>query len=177
VKEEYFLKEVVEKKEAIKAIQEYKSSFLVRILAKEKKDLSSIELAYLPFWCYEYELTSATLTDPIRGKIAIEPITHTSAILPVDYPLHPIEKEMNLFPIYGEQDREAAKQTIYWEAFQKEKKRKSIDITFNSSFVIYLPFWIGYLTGKKVEILPVDAITGKVDLKLKDAFINIIHEL
>jgi solute:Na+ symporter, SSS family len=66
---------------------------------------------------------------------------------------------------------------IYWEAFQKEKKRKSIDITFNSSFVIYLPFWIGYLTGKKVEVLPVDAITGKVDLKLKDAFINIIHEL
>jgi hypothetical protein len=176
VKEEYFLKEVVEKREAIKAIQEYKSSLLVRVLAKEKKDLSSMELAYLPFWCYEYELTSATLTDSIRGKIAIEPITQTSAILPVDYPLHPIETEMNLFPLCGEQNREAAKETIYWEAFQKEKKRKSIDITFNSSFVIYLPFWIGYLTGKKIEILPVDAITGKVDLKLKDAFLKIIHE-
>ena len=83
---------------------------------------------------------------------------------------------MNLFPVIGEQDKEAAKETIYWEVFQKERKRKSIDITFNSAFVIYLPFWIGYLKGDKVGILPVDAITGKVDLKLKEAFLKIIHE-
>ncbi|MFL8939263.1 hypothetical protein ACKA06_21100 [Rossellomorea oryzaecorticis] len=176
MKEGYFLKEVVEKGEAIKAIQEYESSFLVRILAKEKKQLSSIELAYLPFWCYEYELTSATLKEAIRGKVAIEPITNTSAILPADYPLHPINKDMNLFPVIGEKDKETAKETIYWEVFQKERKRKSIDITFNSAFVIYLPFWIGYLKGDKVGILPVDAITGKVDLKLKEAFLKIIHE-
>ncbi|MGR3766387.1 hypothetical protein [Rossellomorea sp. NS-SX7] len=176
MKEGYYLKEVIEKGEAVNAIREYESSFLVRILSKEKKHLSSMELAYLPFWCYEYELTSATLTDAIIGKVAIEPITKTSAILPVDYPLYPVETDMNLFPLCGEPDEEATKEAIYWEAFQKEKKRKSISITFNSSFVMYLPFWIGYLKGNNVGILPVDAITGKVDLKLKDAFLKIIDE-
>ena len=176
MKERYFLKETVDHREAVKTIQEHNSNLLVRFFDKKKRTLHSMELTYLPFWCHEYNLKSATLKDSIKGKIAIEPITKTPAILPTEYPLQLADEGMNLFPITAEENKDVAKEAIYWEAFQKEKRRKSIQIEFNSSFVLYMPFWIGYLKGETIQILPVDAITGKIDLKLKDAFLALFHQ-
>ncbi|MGP4082972.1 hypothetical protein ACTWQL_24160 [Pseudalkalibacillus sp. R45] len=175
---QYFLEPAIEEKEATSAIKEHKSGLIMRLFEKEKKQLKSMELSYLPFWCYSYELKSTAYKDKICGKVAIEAVTKTSAILPVEYPLQQVGDDMNLLPIVKEEDEEMARKALYWEAFRKEKKRKSIDIKLNPSFVLYLPFWIGYLSGdERIEILPVDAITRKIDLKLKDAFLEIFKQM
>ncbi|MFD2923108.1 hypothetical protein [Halobacillus naozhouensis] len=167
-----YVKPELDKDEAVHSIMQHRSGLVMKLFDHNRKKLKSIELVYLPFWCYGYRLVSNTLKDGIKGKVAIEPITNQSAILPVEYPTYPIETVLNTFEVTKEKDPSAAHQVIYWEAFYKEKKREKIDVEINSAWILYMPYWIGYLQSDEIDILAVDAVTGKVDLSIKDALLQ-----
>ncbi|WP_082235349.1 hypothetical protein [Halobacillus massiliensis] len=175
MKPEYYIKPEVTREEAVCRISEHMSNKLIKIIKRRQK-LVSMELVYLPFWCYEYTLNTSSLKEEIRGKIAIETIAKTPAILPSSYPLEPLNEEVNKLAVIGQEDQEAARKAIYWEAFNKEKRKKSIDLTLHSSWILYMPYWIGYLEGKTYEILPVDGVSGRLDFTVKDAFLKIFSE-
>jgi hypothetical protein len=171
--ERFYIEPKIDREAAIKRMQEYTSSKLIK-LWKRKQKLVSIELVYLPYWCYDYTLQSSSLKDGIHGKIAVESVSKTPAILPNDYPLLPLNKDVKGLPIIGEADPEIARKTIYWEAFRKEKRKKSIELELQSPpWLLFMPYWIGYVEGKAYEILPVDAVTGNLDLAIKDSFLKI----
>jgi hypothetical protein len=171
----YYIESKIDRVTAIKRIKEHTSNKFIQLL-KHKQKLVSIEQIYLPYWCYDYTLKSSSLSDGIQGKIAIETVSKKPAILPSDYPLLPMNKDLNALPVFGEEDPEIARKTIYWEAFRKEKRKKSIDIEVHSPWILYMPYWVGYLEGKSFEILPIDGVTGNVDLAIKESFIKIFSD-
>ncbi|WP_173917585.1 hypothetical protein [Halobacillus sp. Marseille-Q1614] len=175
MKSEFYIRPVIERKEAVKRINEHTSNKILKLF-KGRQKLVSIEQIYLPYWCYDYTLKTPSLKDGIQGKVALETITKTPAILPSDYPLLPMDADVKTLPIIGDEDQEAAKKAIYWEAFRKEKRKKSIDLTLHSPWILYMPYWIGYLEAKGYEILPVDAVSGNLDLTIKESFLKIFSE-
>ena len=166
-----YIKPEIDENKAINAIHQHSSGVMMKLFGQKKASLKSIELVYLPFWCYPYHLESASLNGGVEGKLAMEPITGISAILPAEYPLHPIEEGLNCLPLNEPENREAAHKAIYWEAFSKEKQRKSIDVEVHTPWILYMPYWVGYLKGKEYDILCVDAVTGKIDLPIKKAIL------
>lgn len=54
----------------------------------------------------------------------------------------------------------------------KEKKKTQIDLDIGASCLIYVPYWLGYFTGKSLEVSVVDATTGRVDLPIKESILH-----
>jgi hypothetical protein len=68
--ERFYIKPKIDRVTAIKRMQEYTSSKLMK-LWKRKQKLVTIELVYLPYWCYDYTLQSSSLKDDIQGKMSV----------------------------------------------------------------------------------------------------------
>ncbi|OIJ17207.1 hypothetical protein BKP37_01360 [Anaerobacillus alkalilacustris] len=177
--ESFLLRAVIEKKDAVRLISEHQNNLVIKwqkLFKKNHKKLTSIEMLYLPYWCFDYEYHSKQVKDTIKGKVAVETTKNLTAILPDGAELLSLSEVLHkgglpLLTVKGDPDPEVARETIYWEAFAKEKKRKDIKIEITNSSVLYVPYWIGYLQGEKIEIIAVDATTGKIDLGIKDAFL------
>ena len=166
----YYIEPTIDRQKALKAMKQYTSSLLLRIV-ENKKRIESSELVYLPFWMYEYHLKTTSLKEGITGRIAIESISEQAAILPVDYPLKKGEVPGEMFA-HCSPDPNKAKHALYWEAFGKEKKKKQINISLEEPSKLYLPYWVGYIKGNRREVYMVDGVTGKVDLPMKDSFLH-----
>ncbi|MGG1687305.1 hypothetical protein [Pseudalkalibacillus sp. NRS-1564] len=166
----YYIEPTIDRQKALKAMKQYTSSLLLRIV-ENKKRIESSELVYLPFWMYEYHLKTTSLKEGITGRIAIESISEQAAILPVDYPLKEGKVPGEMFT-HCSPDPDKAKHALYWEAFGKEKKKKQINISLEEPSKLYLPYWVGYIKGNRREVYMVDGVTGKVDLPMKDSFLH-----
>jgi hypothetical protein len=171
----FFLASSVSKKQAVQAIQTYQNNWITKwqSLFGQKKKLTSIELVYLPYWCYDYEYTSLQMKEPIQGKVAVETGKQLTAILPSSAKLQLLDAKetLPLLDYTGQPEQKVAEEAIYWEAFTREKKRKDIQVTITHTNLLYVPYWIGYVQGEKVEPTIVDATSGKVDLGIKDSII------
>lgn len=165
------LETVISKEEAVKALSGHLENWLAKFIYKQKR-LKSIERVYLPYFCFPYHLDSRSLNGEIEGRIAIETYERISAILPVNHPLLEIDEHSALLPFKKWISKEQAYDAVYWDLFHKEKDRKTISLVIEEPFLIYVPYWIGYLQGKEYDILPLDAVTGQVDLKIKPSLLQ-----
>lgn len=165
------LESVVSKEEAVRALNGHLDNWLAKFIYKKKR-LKSIEKVYLPYFCFPYRLDSRSLNGEIVGRIAIETYEGISAILPVNHPLLEIEEHLTFLPFKQLISKEQAYEAVYWDLFQKEKDRKTISLKIEEPFLIYVPYWIGYLQGKEYDILPLDAVTGQIDLKMKPSLLH-----
>lgn len=174
----FFLPTVISKKQAVQSIQSYQNNWITKwqsVLGSKKK-LTSMEMVYLPYWCYDYEYTSLQMREPIYGKVAVETGKQLTAILPSTAGLQELDLpngEMTLLHVSGNPEQQVAEEAIYWEAFTREKKRKDIQVTITETNILYVPYWLGYVkSGNQMELVIVDATSGKVDLGIKDAMIQ-----
>ncbi|MGY3718251.1 hypothetical protein ACWE42_22305 [Sutcliffiella cohnii] len=174
----YFLPSSISKEEAIQSTQTYQRNWITKLqsLFGDKKKLTSIELLYLPYWCFDYEYDSLQIKEPIKGKIAVETVKKLTAILPSNANIKPVKDGLALLPYTGIPDESIALEAMYWEAFTREKKRKNIRVIINESNILYVPYWVGYIEGEKIDIIAVDATSGKVDLGIKDSIITALLE-
>lgn len=173
----FYLKPGIEQGEAVKAIKAYQSNLIMKwqqLFKKNNKNLTSMEMLYLPYWCFDYHYQSKQMKDGIQGKVAVETYKHHTAILPDKTKFHEPVDHLSLLPVNGEPVPEVARQQIYWEAFGREKKRIDISIEITDTATLYVPYWIGYVQGKEVEIIVVDATNGKIDLGIKEAVLEAI---
>ncbi|WP_096437794.1 hypothetical protein [Alteribacter populi] len=166
-----------EKNEAIKAMQTHLGNYILKVKRAftSKQQLNSIELVYLPYWCYRYRFTTAKVKKPIEGRVAIEPTHGLSAILPENVELHDVHEARmgtTLLNVSDDPQPDKAKETVYWEVFSKEKKRQNIKVDILKTSLIYVPYWVGYLENDKLDIVAVDGTNGKVDLGVKEAILN-----
>ncbi|WP_053217058.1 hypothetical protein [Virgibacillus senegalensis] len=172
----YVLQQVVDQREAVRSIKQHQNNLIAKWqrLFRSGRQLTSIELVHLPYWCFTYQYQSKQMKDPIKGKVAVETYQHHTAILPESATYRPAEEATSLLPPNGEPVPEVARKEIYWEAFSREKKRKDIAVDIIDTAILYVPYWIGYLQGDKIDILAVDAANGKIDLGIKDALLEAI---
>ncbi|MCG1023211.1 hypothetical protein [Sutcliffiella horikoshii] len=174
----FFLPSLISKKQALQSIQSYQNNWITKwqSVVSSKKKLTSMERVYLPYWCYDYEYTSLQMKEPICGKVAVETGKQLTAILPSTAALEEIDvsaDEMTFLDVSGDPELKVAEDAIYWEAFTREKKRKDIQVTITETNLLFVPYWIGYVQGKsQIELIIVDATSGKVDLGIKDAMIQ-----
>ncbi|GEK58169.1 hypothetical protein CHL76_08420 [Marinococcus halophilus] len=173
----YVLNAALDQQEAVRNMKEHRQNFIEkwrRLFKKEKSKLISIEKLYLPFWCFKYEYSSKQLKSKIEGQVAIETYRHHTAILPDSTTFLDFEEGLPVLPVKGKPVPEAARNEIYWEAFGREKKRKDIKIDIIDTALLYVPYWVGYVSGQEWDIIIADATTGKIDLGLKDAMLEAI---
>ncbi|SDM79213.1 hypothetical protein [Sediminibacillus halophilus] len=172
----YVLQQVVGQKEAVRSIKQHQNNLIAKWqrLFRSGRQLTSIELIHLPYWCFSYEYRSKQMKDPIRGRVAVETYRHHTAILPESAQYRPTTNEASLLAPCGGPVPEVARDEIYWEAFSREKKRKDIAVDILETAVLYVPYWIGYLQGDTIDIVAVDAANGKIDLGIKDSLLEAI---
>jgi hypothetical protein len=174
----FFLPSLISKKQAIQSIQSYQNNWITKwqSVFGSKKKLTSMEMVYLPYWCYDYEYTSLQMKEPICGKVAVETGKQLTAILPSTSGLEKVDLTAGgktLLDVSGDSEQKVAEEAIYWEAFTREKKRKDIQVTITDTNLLYVPYWLGYVkSGNQMELIIVDATSGKVDLGIKDAMIQ-----
>lgn len=168
-----FLKPEVEKEKAVQHIQEHLQNWLSKWLGGKKK-LNTIELVYLPYFIFPYHLESKSLKDGIRGYIGIESYEKHSVILPVDQETFDLDPAIAILPSGEEIDASFAYDVMYNEAFTKEKHRTraTIRLQVDEPFLLYVPYWVGYLKGGKTEIMAVDGLSGNIDFKMKDPILK-----
>lgn len=163
--------------EAVKNIKEYQQNIVEkwrRLFKNDKSRLVAIEKLYLPFWCFNYEYQSRQMKNKIEGKVAVETYKHHTAILPDNTAFFELTKDLTILPVKGKPLPEVARNEIYWEAFGREKKRKDIKIEIVDTGLLYVPYWVGYVNKEEIDIVIVDATTGKIDLGLKESMLEAI---
>lgn len=165
---EYFLKPQVPQDKAIENIQDHLQNWISKWFDGKNK-LTSIELVYLPYSIFPYQLQSRSIKESIQGFIGIETYGKHSVILPVDQKTVELTPDISVLPIGEEIEEKLAYDAIYGEAFIKEKRRSSIQLEMGKPFLLYVPYWVGYLKGKETDILVVDGLSGNIDVKLKDS--------
>ena len=168
-----YLKAEVQKEKAVQHIQEHLQNWLSKWLGGSKK-LNTIELVYLPYFIFPYRLESKSLKDGIRGYIGIESYEKHSVILPVEQETFELDPNLTILPAGEEIDASFAYDVMYNEAFIKEKHRTrgTIRLQVDEPFLLYVPYWIGYLKGTKTEIMAVDGLSGNIDFKMKDPILK-----
>ncbi|WP_026571823.1 hypothetical protein [Sediminibacillus terrae] len=172
----YVLQQAVGQEEAVRSIRQHQNNLIAKWqrLFRSGRQLTSIELVHLPYWCFTYQYHSKQMKDPIRGKVAVETYRHHTAILPESAQYDPAENEQTLLLPCGGPVPEVARDEIYWEAFSREKKRKDITVDILETSLLYVPYWIGYLQGETIDIIAVDAANGKIDLGIKDSLLEAV---
>lgn len=170
---QFYLKPEVQKEKAVKHIQEHLQNWLSKWLGGGRK-LDSIEMVYLPYFIFPYQLESKSLKGGIRGYIGIESYEKQSVILPIEQELSGLDPHLQVLPVGEEIESGFAYDIMYNEAFIKEKHRTrgSIQLQIESPFLLYVPYWVGYLKGSQTEIMAVDGLSGNVDFKMKDAILK-----
>ncbi|MBH0229427.1 hypothetical protein [Halobacillus yeomjeoni] len=172
----HYLQAELNRKEAISKMNTHLQSKWLRRL-KRNKTLVSVEKMYIPFWCFDYYAEAHSVTEGMEGRIAIDPINHIKAILPMEHPVQ--QAGETTFPsaskILSEKHAESA---IYWELFSKEKKRHKIKVVIQDQWLVHVPYWIGYTKDRKqqYDIIAVDALNGKVDFPIKDTIFTYLKE-
>ncbi|QST01032.1 hypothetical protein IMZ31_05545 [Pontibacillus sp. ALD_SL1] len=159
------------KQEAIqKASAQMNAGFWKRLLPK--RQLISIEQMWVPCWCFDYKAFTHTVEEGMEGKIAIEPLSETNAILPEGFPIQEVEAAS--VAIGKETSMEEAKKVIYWELFSREKRREKISVEIINKHVLYIPYWVVYVKDRsnQYDITAVDGLNGKVDLPLKQTLLS-----
>ncbi|MYL49253.1 hypothetical protein GLV98_07140 [Halobacillus litoralis] len=171
----YYLKSVVERDEAIGKMSDHLYSNWWKKMKKTKR-LLSMEQVFLPFWCFDYRVVSHALPDGLEGRIAIEPLSEMSAILPVDYERE--ESCEQFIPVKKTLEDEHARKVLYWELFSKEKRREKIDVTITGRTLLYVPYWIGYIKDRnqRYDVIALDGLNGKVDLPMKETVLTYLCE-
>ena len=168
---EYFLKSQVPQDKAVENMQGHLQNWISKWFDGKKK-LLSIELVYLPYFIFPYQLQSRSIKESIQGLIGIETYEKHSVILPVDQETFELTPNISVLPIGEEIAEKLAYDAIYQEAFLKEKRRSSIQLDMGAPFLLYVPYWVGYLKGKETDILVVDGLSGNIDVKLKDSILK-----
>ncbi|ANU17128.1 hypothetical protein BBI11_08895 [Planococcus maritimus] len=174
--EKLMVQATISKEQAASHVYRHRKNFIMRWsqLFAEPEVPVSMELLYLPYWCYDYQYQSAEINKKISGKVAVETWKQHTAILPDNAQVLPLADGFSLLKASGSPDPEYARKQLYWEAFGREKKRKSIQIEITDTNLLYAPYWIVYVEGKQVDIVVVDAMTGKIDLGMKEAVMHAI---
>lgn len=168
----HYLQPVIEKEEAVQKMSGQIHTGLWKKLRKTKQ-LTSMEQVYIPFYCFDYKAVTHSLPDGLEGRMAIEPLSRMSAILPVDLPLE--ESSRGFWPVQGEVSKQEAREVLYWEMFSKEKRREKIQVEIVNRFVVYVPYWLGYIKdGKGYDVLALDGLNGKVDVPIKDTVLSYV---
>lgn len=166
--EKYCLKPEVAQAAAVETMHEHIANWISKWFNGKKK-LRSIEMVFLPYYIFPYQLQSRSLNETIDGLIGIETYESHSVILPVEQRLDELKAGVPVLPIGEEANPKLAYDAVYSEAFIKEKRRSSIRLEVGSPFLLYVPYWIGYLKGKETDMLVIDGLSGKIDIKLKDS--------
>lgn len=167
----YYLKSETSEGKAVNLLKKQASGVIAWITGN-KKNLKAVELVYLPYWCFEYQLMSKNIKKAVSGKIAIESYQETPAILPKDTKYFETVEGMELLPVGNDPNTERAYQLIYWDAFFHEKKKSKINIFIDEPFLLYVPYWIGYFEEDELDIAVVDATSGKIDMPMKSSIIK-----
>ncbi|MFC3419028.1 hypothetical protein ACFOLA_06005 [Salinicoccus hispanicus] len=171
-----YLKPIIDKKEATFLMNDFLYSNWWKKINRSVK-LVSIEKVYLPFWCFDYEAITHTVSEGMQGRIAIEPLSQMNAILPIDLEIETTEADF--FPIQKPLYKDSAQRLIYWELFAKEKRREKIEVEILDQWLIHVPYWIGYTHDRNgvYDIVAVDALNGKVDIPIKDTALSYLCEI
>jgi len=153
------VKPLIEREEALKKLKKLR-----------KGTLKAVELLYLPFWCFIFDLKAkikkevrnlraAVVIDGVLGEVALydgELSDLEGNLSEVDEEkLLPVEINLDRKKIVEEANKELAK-VVY-------RKLKFVsDMSLTSSKLIYFPFWIGYFHEKGlIQIDIVNAVSGE----------------
>ncbi|MBT2755630.1 hypothetical protein J7E71_06605 [Mesobacillus foraminis] len=167
-----YLKPEVPVEKAKKNIQTHLQTWLSKCFFYRKK-LYSIELVYLPYFVFPYTLESKSLRGEIQGFVGIETYEKQAAILPAGQETFEADSTtLPLLPVGEEIKEKHAYNLVYQEAFKKEKKRSSIKLQVNSPFLLYVPYYVGYLKGKETDIMAADGLSGNLQYDMKDAILK-----
>lgn len=165
------LQPVIAQEQAVSNMTQHLRNWIARWMNKGKQ-LQSVELVYLPYVIYPYELETKSIGEKINGFVGIETYDKHAVILPINQKTEKWNSSLPALPAGEAADSELAYEAVYKEAFLKEKRRQSIRLQIGDPFLLYVPYWIGYLTGREKDILVVDGLSGNIDIKLKDPVIE-----
>ncbi|WP_121613504.1 hypothetical protein [Mesobacillus foraminis] len=167
-----YLKPEIQVETAEKNMQTHLQTWLSKWFFYRKK-LYSIELVYLPYYVFPYNLESNSLRGEIQGFVGVETYEKQAAILPAGQETFEADSTtLPLLPVGEEISAKHAYDLVYEEAFRKEKKRSSIKLQVNSPFLLYVPYYVGYLKGKETDILAADGLSGNLQYDVKDAILK-----
>lgn len=166
-----YMKPVISQKKAAENMHGYLNVWIAKWLHRGKR-LETIELVYLPYSIFPYKLQSNSTKGCIEGFVGIETYDRHSVILPVDQERTALDSALTALPAGSVIGKDTAYDVLYSEAFLKEKGRSKIQLEIKEPFCLYVPYWVGHLKGKERNILVVDGLSGKVDMKLNEPIIK-----
>ena len=163
---------VVTKTDAVARIDRHFSSWLVRTLATTGGMLTSIELVHLPFWAYGFCARRSGVPRDWTGRLAIESHRRAAAVLPEGAHMIVPPDQATLLPAAAPPPEDEVRRVLFWEALAHRRRDRPDAVELEPPSLLYVPYWLGYLRGDAWDVCPVDATTGKIDLAMKEAFIE-----
>lgn len=164
----------IDRRSAISSADCLGRTLIGRLLAGRRRVVSS-ELVYFPYWCHEFVI-AITKGEPSRGRVAIETRSRSTAIVPMDIAFESVPPGSKLLPPGEPSDSEAARRTVWFEALARERRRHEIEVEVGPASALFVPYWVIYLRGQEIDVMPVDATTGKVDLTLREPIVASLLE-
>ena len=147
---------------------------LVSRLLHGRRPATSTEAVYLPWWLHDYRVVVSAGRAPPQlggGRIALETRRHTMAIVPDGSRLAPPDAGVRRLPGVGAPDLERARRALWFEALGRERRRSGFEVTLSSSAVLLVPYHVVYVGGRRIEVIAVDATSGKLDFAIRDALV------